>query len=1119
MLLNLHEFEIKKEIKKLFEMPNKSLIDLTYFIKNEINDEENINLDINILKNIGSDDINNKRFLTPKISLRNKFIFPSKSEINNYLNNKKDDDDLNLTTKFFSKITDKYKVNNINDSIEIINFYENKGNTEIDTEIYKKYDKFCSAIFIAGLKPPIEKSSIIELSKNFISSCGHKKCSNLLALKPDLISIYLNKDFNISNESNYLLANLCFPLGIKICFSNINEMKNKEEYKIYYNIIKNEKDEIYYMTTLQYFVQTDFKNFKDKYKFDIISYYKKELNLKKVFKDDFIIYIPESLTLLSKYPFYISMNICLNIILLLPSAQDKNYLINHLINENHIPDKLITMLFYIPIIKEPIELNHPFNIYDTLLLMSDKQENPLSNISKYISTTQINSKIILNKIPIENIIFIFQLLLLEQQILIVENNYEILSEIILTLISIIYPLKWINSFLPILSLNTVQFLQTPIPFIMGLDEYLLKYALNSKNIYIGKEVIIYHISSKSFILGKNKKSSNKKDIFNELKLNFFPKMINDFLLNKLKKCKINLKKENEVKIDMDIRLIFIKAMILLIGDYNNYIFYTKDENSPLFNKEAFIEAHKEKQSKLFLRQMINTQIFNQFIFNEKQSFLNDKNINNNDNIDIKNNYENISYFKKFIEKYPEYVNNKNLFNVNTDESHFNFKQSRNRSIVNSKKFKNKNIFYNNFLNSQKENKLTIDFDKLEENPLNLNNLSKSHNLDNNKKSIDFSMELKINNIKKPISNEYKNNNIKKKNEIKKFLLFPYFLKKINYNTTNYNIIYEHIINYNKENKYELFDFNEKNKKRNYIFPITKINFDFSKINSLNRKYYIIKSNVNNYQYEIIKDNNIKNIYDKKPYINTVKELSATNIISNNININSNIFKTKIQKEIDIQDKNCDFIKKLFSFCLTNKQQITKSQFSSLELLLSQIYYQNFFSNLLIQDFNKEYKIQNKQLTTESFSDVIEMIKLCFNNLKEKEYNTGRKLTIACFFYYEIDSENNMIYIYQILNEENIRYKIWEDDYFWINFFKIEVDESKKYGKEFPNNSKENKNFIENKSEFDIIKENSLYISKIMIKLNLKKEIIYKIFSKIILPIYENAHENINIIMNEIKSLS
>ena len=58
MLLNLHEFEIKKEIKKLFEMPNKSLIDLTYFIKNEINDEENINLDINILKNIGSDDIN-----------------------------------------------------------------------------------------------------------------------------------------------------------------------------------------------------------------------------------------------------------------------------------------------------------------------------------------------------------------------------------------------------------------------------------------------------------------------------------------------------------------------------------------------------------------------------------------------------------------------------------------------------------------------------------------------------------------------------------------------------------------------------------------------------------------------------------------------------------------------------------------------------------------------------------------------------------------------------------------------------------------------------------------------------------------------------------------------------
>ena len=120
-------------------------------------------------------------------------------------------------------------------------------------------------------------------------------------------------------------------------------------------------------------------------------------------------------------------------------------------------------------------------------MMDDSNEN-ITNDN--LSLTQLNSKILLEKISIENIIIIFQLLLLEQQILIVENNYQVLSEIILIFISLIYPLTWTNPFLPILSLNTFQFLQTPVPYIMGLDEYLLKYAYNSKNIYFGNEIII-----------------------------------------------------------------------------------------------------------------------------------------------------------------------------------------------------------------------------------------------------------------------------------------------------------------------------------------------------------------------------------------------------------------------------------------------------------------------------------------------------------------------------------------------------------------------------------------------------------------------------------------------------
>lgn len=65
-------------------------------------------------------------------------------------------------------------------------------------------------------------------------------------------------------------------------------------------------------------------------------------------------------------------------------------------------------------------------------------------------------------------------------------------------------------------------------------------------------------------------------------------------------------------------------MIMLIGDYNNFLFYTEDE-IPLFNKEAFVQSHKDKNSQLFLGEMVKTQIFNQFLLNEKQLYIKTKN--------------------------------------------------------------------------------------------------------------------------------------------------------------------------------------------------------------------------------------------------------------------------------------------------------------------------------------------------------------------------------------------------------------------------------------------------------------------------------------------------------------
>ena len=67
-----------------------------------------------------------------------------------------------------------------------------------------------------------------------------------------------------------------------------------------------------------------------------------------------------------------------------------------------------------------------------------------------------------------------------------------------------------------------------------------------------------------------------------------------------------------------------------------------------------------------------------------------------------------------------------------------------------------------------------------------------------------------------------------------------------------------------------------------------------------------------------------------------------------------------------------------------------------------------------------------------------------------------------------------------------------------------------------NDLNNDKSIIEFKSKFNILMDISLYISKIMVKLNLKNNFINTIFEKMILPVYECDYENINKIMKKIK---
>ena len=1088
-----------------------------------------------------------------------------------------------LTHKIFSKIFNKNPTEYNNNSKEIIYPVEvNDSNESLESSFIMDYDPFCLGMFISGLKAPIEaNASINENSYNFIAPCGHKNCSLLLSFKPELLLTYSNKNSPVEKELNYILANLCFPLGIKLCFELSNDNKEKKilqkSQNVYYNVIKNANDDIYYIATLQYYIKMDINEFKEKYNFDLYSYYsqknnsdKKDNNFKKASSfisrliNESSIYIPESISLLSKYPFYIPMNICLNSIISLHTFQEKNNLINHIINEIPLPQNLRQIQFFIPSHKEPIILNHNYNIYKGLSMI-DILNDINFNVKESLLVSQLNSKLLLEKVPIENIIILFQLILLEQQILIVENNYQILSEIIFILTTLIYPLTWTNPFLPILSLNTVQFLQTPTPYIMGIDEYLLKYAYSSKKIYVGNEIILYNIMNKNFILSRTKKKANKKDIMNELKLNFLPDKIESFMNYELKKIKIIMSSNrmSDIDVDMEIRLIFIKTMILLIGDYNNYTFYTNDDDMPLFNKEAFIESHKDKKTKLFLEQMTKTQLFNQFLLNERKLYFYNKNKNinknnsyskldyedndENENYDI-NNYIDTSYFKKMIEKYPELINNEKIRKSSLDLDSGNLKRStsfhkpkrsQSNNLLGFKFDSKKDIFSStNNINiysakPPKEKKITIDFNNI--NSPQINELTKSYN-------INFNSGFEI---KKSVTTKYNNIIIKKSNKIKAYLLYPYFLPKIKkeeLKSLNPNLLYEKVLIYNKNNKYQIASEYSNNK----IYILSKT-LNYKYYQTIPKRYYIESNNnngiinsqinntdINKYQISDIKcsingqTQSTKNIKQRKKSKSSHKK-GSKNKYSNKDNnlIIGNSPKISLIKSME-NDENIELINKFFTSCCTNKHRLTKEQLMSFEKIFSITYNKNYFANLIIPDMRIKNKNQHKQLMSTSFDDLKTVMKICLEKLTHEENHIARLLTIACFSYFKIDKDNNIFYLYQYFNEGAVYpCKLWLLDEFWMEFFKIEMKEANRKEDELYNNYDNSnvgeyfdndKSIIEFRSKYAILMENSIYLSKLMYKLNLNQIFIVNVFEKMILPVYECDYYNINNIMKHIHNL-
>ena len=573
-----------------------------------------------------------KAGMNQKSTFKNRNISADTRKIKNRMkdNFEKEQNPLNE----LDKKKEYYKKEYIN--IEPINYSTYLKKVKLSKYKFER-ETFCEGFFIASF--PYTKAEVIENSQSFPSPCGHKECSTFPAMKPEIIMRYpLNDSKNL--ELNNLAATICFPTGIKVCYSEEEPTNMIDDYL---TTITNQKGERYYMMTYHFYQKINNNEYTKNYEMHPLKNHLQKFGdsyltlsdegftekiIKKVqetlelcqelgFRD--YVYVPFCLSIISKYPYGYEMTRSLQSILNVMSEEQIiefsktnfkiNDLIMYLINSVPIPiEKNTRVKFYIPFFEKGIYLKYP-------------------KIDE-INIVNINYIRLFELFNIDNFLLIIRLLLFEKKILFIDDDYTRLSEVTDAFTSLLYPFKWVHTYIPIMSDQMLKYLETFLPFLNGIHSSLMPLVsqlFNNSEIEDDDEIfLIYNKEGKIDISSSLKKK--KKKVANYIKSNVPPlplsiekkikaklTEIKDIYNSKMKMPLRRVSRATEPvdisNFDKNIRDAFIDIFVDMFKDYPKYICLL--DNDVLFNKNLFMKT-VDKKDKRFYDELIDTQLFQQF---------------------------------------------------------------------------------------------------------------------------------------------------------------------------------------------------------------------------------------------------------------------------------------------------------------------------------------------------------------------------------------------------------------------------------------------------------------------------------------------------------------------------
>ena len=984
---------------------------------------------------------------------------------------------------------------------------------------------------------------------NNLGQCGHNCCLKLPSYKGGLIVQYPQKEKNEQNfQISELVISLCFPYGIKICFGKYDE-ENPElvlpkKPSDFYFVTTNGYNERNFIYVYNFYLKVELEKFKSEYKCDPIKTYLNILikNNDKNFQTYFeecqemintsYVYIPHAACLVSKYPYFKEMQKCIYSIFKIGN------------NEKDLCKLLKNLIYEIPDINKyrtfDLQLNYfiPYNMYPI------KLKSKYYNRGLKIDIKQLT--ILFEYFQISLLLKIFKLMLASQKLLFVvkdSSEYQNLGIITLALLNLLYPFNWKYTYITLLSINMLKFLQSFLPFIMGIDSNMIEYA---KQNYIEKQnnitIIYLRKNRKSFIETENTDENADIEIPSELRemlANDLQTIKKNFLVETNKEDKILLKlsklgnslpiineekvneknnsNNNEIKLGVKIREVFLKFFVEIFGDYQEYT--SSIDETAYFNTESFLNNVPKEYHNFYLS-IFNSEMFHDFLqrnvvvnsplyqpdryynkycirekkgynvskrndlkkfgFKKKKTFLRDDfNLSNKQNSNKKLSPKNDVYKAMF--KKETGIHNLAKSSKLVNQYYFNNSLASVSISLNNNKESSNNIESVKTELFKKSNNDSITSDEVDDIDINMDLEMESKSLDSSFND-DTLKTLVLNNV----SNKYiippffiKFNEIEKGNlGIKKIgrSIFDFYGQDnlIKGNEYDINYIFDSLPIIQYENlslaKKEDLDMIDR-----YVFP-NHINIEPSLLPK-RRSNTLVKSSakdnkldpkiiqLEDYMKEILSSSG-KNAYTLL-YPNGIKENN-----SNTINNGEVKEETKEEEEKENGGSKDKSIGKI-NMGIGNKDLLSISDFQKKEI-------RRHFAFILFQKKDNAY--QSNIISSDSFNILSKLIFNVFlycGNKSIDDFQVCRALTKSLYLYYKKSSKGKKVYLYHFFNKAK-PFDIWNDKAFW-NYY---------YEREMENQKEKNDN-----NKFDVLIEISSLMNDLHFSANTQVDILYECIAK------------------------